>query len=266
MSEENKEAIKEEIKEESKIENKEVTKEETKTEVKEDNKNEENTENPQNTVALSSISSLVSKIKIPDFKVNKKEDSINYDSLQEKINSVNDSDTRLLAELLLELNKKQDVETKYNKRRAILSLFTSVLSLTLVIICMFILIPQITGLIKNLNVVLDNTNTVVVEAEAVVTQAQGVFEQTDVIIQNLEKTTNELAETDFAGMMKDVTELVDNSQDTLNEAMNKIISIDIDSLNKSIKDLGTVVEPMAKLFGGSSSSNSNTKKKSIFGF
>lgn len=42
--------------------------------------------------------------------------------------------------------------------------------------------------------------------------------------------------------------LVDNT-DSVNKALSQVGEIDIESLNKSIKELSTILEPLAKLFG-----------------
>lgn len=49
--------------------------------------------------------------------------------------------------------------------------------------------------------------------------------------------------------LEDVSDLVVDSQKQINGAMEKLNSIDFESLNKAIKDLQAVVEPMADLFG-----------------
>ena len=87
------------------------------------------------------------------------------------------------------------------------------------------------------------------ELNAVAGVFDNMLDDIDLVLDNLQKTTDELAATDFVGMMDDVSDLVDNTETTLEEAMDKINSIDIDTLNSSIKGLNDVVKPLSSMFG-----------------
>ena len=63
-------------------------------------------------------------------------------------------------------------------------------------------------------------------------------------ISNLEKITTELSATNFRELMRSVESAVQTSED----AMKQINSIDIDSLNASIRSLRDTVEPLAAFF------------------
>lgn len=209
--------------------------------------------------------------KLFNFSTKKEEKNAAIDAIEKKVSEMEDSDTKILAELLLELKKDQEAESNYAKRHMIFSIITAVLSLSLVIICMGVLLPKITGLVNNLNVVLDNTNKIVIEAdsildnaEEIVSRADSLFDDTELVINNLQKTTDELAATDFEGIMKDVSVLVESTQGTLDEALDKLTSIDIDTLNSSIKGLNDVIEPLSNLFGGGKSTSSGSTKKGLF--
>ena len=76
--------------------------------------------------------------------------------------------------------------------------------------------------------------------DAVVTQMQTV-------LANLETATEELASLDISSMMEGVDELVSSGQEGLAQTMEKLNTIDIDTLNKAIQNLSAVVEPFAKL-------------------
>jgi len=75
------------------------------------------------------------------------------------------------------------------------------------------------------------------------------FEQIDMVMTNLEDVSAELAEADLAGMLEEVSTLVGDSQAGVSDAINKISTLDIDTMNEAIQDLKAVVEPLAKLFG-----------------
>ena len=67
------------------------------------------------------------------------------------------------------------------------------------------------------------------------------------VLTNLETTTSQLAQLDFATMVTDVSELVATGQQGLEQTMAQLNSIDFKTLNKAIQDLAAVVEPLAKV-------------------
>ena len=78
-------------------------------------------------------------------------------------------------------------------------------------------------------------------------QISTVASQMQTILTDLEQTTRQLSGMDFAGMVEDVDILVTTAQDSLENTMGKLNSIDFNTLNKAIEDLAKVVEPMSKL-------------------
>jgi len=86
-------------------------------------------------------------------------------------------------------------------------------------------------------------------------QLQEMVEQAETVLGNLEAVTNELANADLTGMVKNIDTIVDNvndlvstSQDGVTQAVQKINGINFDALNDAIKDLSDVIEPIAKFF------------------
>lgn len=75
----------------------------------------------------------------------------------------------------------------------------------------------------------------------------GAIVQMESILTNLEGATQQLANLDLVAMVADVDGLVVTAQQTLDATMKQLGSIDFDSLNKAIKDLAAVIEPLAKL-------------------
>ena len=68
--------------------------------------------------------------------------------------------------------------------------------------------------------------------------------------ENLSDVSEDLAEIDFATMTEDVSRLVNDAETSLTETMEKVNSLDIDSLNKSIEELHQILEPISNFFGG----------------
>ena len=67
------------------------------------------------------------------------------------------------------------------------------------------------------------------------------------VLGNLEQTTAQLASMDLQSMGSNVDALVATGQEGLEQTMEKLNSIDLDTLNKAIGDLAKVVEPLARL-------------------
>ena len=60
--------------------------------------------------------------------------------------------------------------------------------------------------------------------------------------------TSDLAEADLGGMISDIDHLVSSSEDSVQNALNQLNSIDIDTLNQAINHLNDTVTPFANFF------------------
>ena len=78
-------------------------------------------------------------------------------------------------------------------------------------------------------------------------QISSILDQMQTVLSNLETTTEQLAQIDLSGMVTGVDTLVNTAQQSLNETMGKLDTIDFQTLNKAIADLAAVVEPMSKI-------------------
>ena len=77
----------------------------------------------------------------------------------------------------------------------------------------------------------------------------GIALQAESVLTNLETVTQELAAADLEGLVTDVNGLVSTSQTGVEQALDKLNAMDMDTLNKAIEDLSKVVEPLAKFAG-----------------
>ncbi len=157
---------------------------------------------------------------------------------EEKLSSVKDSDLKVIAELLQEIRNENKREMKYARTQMRLAVFTSFISLVIIIIVAIgvaFIIPRVTLLANEAEAILQQTNSLMIQAETV--------------MDNMEHVTNDLAKADITGMLSDVDNLVTSSEASMSEAMKKVTDIDINSLNQAIKDLGSIVSPLAKLLG-----------------
>ena len=80
------------------------------------------------------------------------------------------------------------------------------------------------------------------EISVIAYQAEGV-------LTNLETVTEELAAADLEGLVTNVNGLVSTSQSGVEQALEKLNAVDMQTLNRAIEDLAKVVEPLAKLAG-----------------
>lgn len=71
----------------------------------------------------------------------------------------------------------------------------------------------------------------------------------NVVVSNLEQIDINLMTESVTNLAVSGTEGIETALVQVSSALENINRLDIDSLNKSIADLGAVVEPMAKLFG-----------------
>lgn len=78
-------------------------------------------------------------------------------------------------------------------------------------------------------------------------QIAGIAAQAESVMTNLETVTEDLAAADLESLVTGVDTLVTSSQKGVQGALEKINSIDIDSLNRAIQDLAEIIEPMAKM-------------------
>ena len=124
---------------------------------------------------------------------------------------------------MADLRKTNQEQADYAKRAWIMSLISTI-CVVIVCICIIgagiVMLPKVTKMLDDAQVSLNNVN----------------------------KITTELSQTDFDKMIKDVGELVDTTQDGVTSAMGKLESVDIEQLNEAIKDLTDVVEPLASFF------------------
>lgn len=123
------------------------------------------------------------------------------------------------TELLIEIAKGQRKETKSGRISAIATVALAIAF----IITLSVFLPIAVS-------TLEKVNTTLTEAENVAIAAQESLDEIDSMVEN------------FNGV------IVDNT-DSVNKALNKVGSFDVDSLNRSIEELASILDPLAKLFG-----------------
>ncbi len=154
------------------------------------------------------------------------------------IDNMKDEDLKILAHMLLDIRNNERKEMEYAKKQ---SRFAIIISIVCFIIVIMVGIAVV-SVIPKLVTLIDSANTIVASAEGTLAEASGVLD-------NLNKVTTDLANQDIGGLFANVEDLVNETQVSVNEAMGKVMAIDIETLNSAIRDLQSVVEPLARLFG-----------------
>lgn len=142
-------------------------------------------------------------------------------------------------EILERMEKLSQQQARYGKLQCLFSLVSAVL-FAIVLAVVLSLLPKVGGII-------DQVDTVLSHAEQVSRQlAEADIEG---VMTDLKDVTAQMASTDLGGLAQDVSELVQTTQESVEEAMGKVNSMDLESLNQAIADLASVVKPLAALFG-----------------
>ncbi len=195
------------------------------------------------------------------------------------LEKVQGQDMQVIARLLVEMKNENERAQKRVKIQSLFSLCASVLCLILLIVMLVTIkkfIPQVEGAVANANnlivsvtdevtkvsevvddatVIINQAGEAMTEATAAITTASeaiesvnGMMGEVQTVVTNLDKSTQELAAIDLDEMLDNVNSLVDTSEKSVQQTVKKIDDIDLDSLNKAINDLSTIIAPLAKLF------------------
>ena len=142
--------------------------------------------------------------------------------------AANSTDSEMLS-VLKSIKEHEELQTKYAKKQGRIVALAAIFCVAIMIgvgILVLSVLPKVVTLLD---------------------QANGIAVQADDVMKDLNVVTKQLAQADITGMIDDVSKLVVESEESINDAMKKVDAMDIDGLNKAIKDLGDVIEPLAKM-------------------
>lgn len=131
-----------------------------------------------------------------------------------------------MREILERLDKSNRQQVRYARLQSILAVLAALCFIGLVVV----------------------VGSIVPELMDFASEAESLLGQAEVVLTNLEDVTNELAQVEFTKMIDDVNGLVTSSQQGLEGTLEKVNSIDIETLNEAIDGLAKVVEPLTKFF------------------
>ena len=80
-------------------------------------------------------------------------------------------------------------------------------------------------------------------------QVNDLLGQMETVMTDLEQTVRRLSALDLESMVANANSLAVVAQDSLQQTMEKLNTVDFETLNKAIEDLSKVIEPLAKFFG-----------------
>lgn len=86
------------------------------------------------------------------------------------------------------------------------------------------------------------------QMETALSELEQLKGQTETVLVNLDAVTGELAQADLNGMVADVDAFVTTGQSAVEQVTEKLDILDLETLNRAIKDLADVVEPLARFF------------------
>lgn len=155
-----------------------------------------------------------------------------------KTENLNQSELKVIADLLKDIKVDEHKEMKYAKRQSVTSLILSILCLVIVgciAVSIVLVIPKVNKLLKT--------------ADDTIKQASLIMEDAQTAVNNLNKVTTDLSHVNISEIVDNINGLVTESQDSISQAMKQLTSIDFEGLNSAIEDLGAIVEPLANLFG-----------------
>ena len=121
-------------------------------------------------------------------------------------------------------------------------LFTKILCIlcVLAVVCTLVLMFAVTGAASRLMELAQ-------PLQALTVQVQDLAMEAETVMADLGVVAEALAAADLGSIVENVNILAADSQSAVADAMAKLDTIDIETLNKAIRDLAAVVEPLARI-------------------
>ncbi len=136
------------------------------------------------------------------------------------------ADLNTIAAMLQDIQENEKKQTKYAKRRSIMSFVVSIFSIALIVLIGFYVLktmPEVNKIVNKTETTIDDVSDMLVDASSA--------------IKNLNNISKDLSKVDMDELFTNVS-----------EAVKKLESIDFEGLNTAIGDLGAVIAPLARFF------------------
>lgn len=82
-----------------------------------------------------------------------------------------------------------------------------------------------------------------------VVQVSSLVPQVNSVLDNVEEISADLRDEKLSETIRDIDEFTKTSQTGVEQAIEKLERIDLDSLNEAIQDLNSLISPLANFFG-----------------
>ena len=121
----------------------------------------------------------------------------------------------------------------------------------LILVCSLVMMFSVTGAVKELMTLAEPLQELTEQVQNLTAKADvtitDLAKEADAVMKDLGIVAEALAAADLGSIVDNINKLASESQGAVADAMKKLDTIDIETLNKAIKDLADVVEPLAKL-------------------
>jgi len=140
------------------------------------------------------------------------------------------------------MDNNQEILARLEKHTRQQLLFTKILCIlcALAVVCSLVLMFAVTGAAAEL---LELAQPL----QGLTAQLQDLAQEAETVMTDLGVVAEALAAADIGGIVGNPNVLAAESQSAVADAMATLDTIDIEALNKAIKDLAAVVEPLAKV-------------------
>jgi len=140
------------------------------------------------------------------------------------------------------MDNNQEILARLEKHTRQQLLFTKILCIlcALAVVCSLVLMFAVTGAAAEL---LELAQPL----QGLTAQLQDLAQEAETVMTDLGVVAEALAAADIGSIVENVNVLAAESQSAVADAMATLDTIDIEALNKAIKDLAAVVEPLAKV-------------------
>ncbi len=145
-------------------------------------------------------------------------------------------ETKELTALLERIDQTNRSQLRWARLQCIFSIAAAV--------CCAGALILVLSLLPKINSIAQQADTLMQDMQQISSQlAQADWEG---MMSDLQQVSQQLVQADLEGIAQDVGALVQSTQTGVEEALGKLDSIDLDTLNQAIEDLSDVVEPLAR--------------------
>ena len=147
------------------------------------------------------------------------------ENTEKKTEEIAESEHRISVEAHnKEMATTEKKQLKYQKLSFLMSLFSCLFTAAMLIILIYVI-------------------------QMLMPKVDTIYQSTMVSLNNLETLTEDLKTADLSGTVNNINGLTIQATGDLGNTMEKLNSVDLESLNEAIKNLNDTVKPMAEFFG-----------------